>query len=149
VAQRAEPDGEVSLPGTQKTALLLGALAGLGFGTQLVLFKLATGSVLWVMTSARVAGVAAMLLVLLVKPPRAPWRGFWLFGVCAGMLDTLGNMFYIATARVGRLDVAAMICSLYPAGTILLAGVFLHERPTRRQFTGMALALGAIALLSL
>jgi hypothetical protein len=49
-------------------------------------------------------------------PPKAPWRGFWLYGVLAGMLDTLGNLLYIETTRSGRLDVAAMICSLYPAG---------------------------------
>jgi drug/metabolite transporter (DMT)-like permease len=52
-------------------------------------------------------------------------------------------------AQFGRLDVAAVICSLYPAGTILLAALILHERPTRRQLTGMAVALAAVALLSL
>ncbi len=135
---------------TQPTALLLGALAGLGFGTQLILFKFAAGGgILWIMTSARAAGVAAMLLVLLVMPPKAPWRGFWLFGILAGSLDTVGNLFYIQTTRFGRLDVAAMICSLYPAGTILLAALVLREWPTRRQFAGIALALAAVALLSL
>jgi drug/metabolite transporter (DMT)-like permease len=124
-------------------------LAGLGFGTQLILFKLASGGgILWIMTSARAAGVAAMLLVLMVMPPKAPWRGFWLFGILAGSLDTIGNLFYIQTTRVGRLDVAAMICSLYPAGTILLAALVLREWPTRRQFAGIALALAAVALLS-
>jgi drug/metabolite transporter (DMT)-like permease len=64
-------------------------------------------------------------------------------------LDTLGNLLYIQTTRFGRLDVAAMICSLYPAVTILLAALVLREWPTRRQFGGMALALIAVALLSL
>jgi drug/metabolite transporter (DMT)-like permease len=134
---------------TPPAALLLGAIAGLGFGTQLVLFKLAAGgSALWTMTAARGAGVTAMVLVLLVAPPKVPWRGFWLFGVSAGVLDTLGNLLYIETTRSGRLDVAAVICSLYPAGTILLAAVVLREWPTRRQWAGIALALGAVALLS-
>ena len=48
----------------------------------------------------------------------------------------------------GRLDVAAVICSMYPAGTILLAGIILREHPTRRQVAGMGLALAAVALLS-
>jgi drug/metabolite transporter (DMT)-like permease len=131
------------------TALLLGALAGLGFGTQLILFKLAAGgNILWVMTSARGAGVSAMILVILVMPPVRPWHGFWLFGILAGSLDTLGNLLYIQTTRLGRLDVAALVCSLYPAGTILLAALVLREWPTRRQFAGMALALAAVALLS-
>jgi len=135
---------------TPRAALLLGALAGLGFGAQLILFKFAAGgNILWVMTSARAAGVAAMLLVLLVIPPKGPWRGFWLFGVLAGSLDTIGNLFYIQTTRFGRLDVAAMVCSLYPAGTILLAALVLREWPTRRQFAGIGLALVAVVLLSI
>ena len=131
-------------------ALLYGCLAGIGFGAQLILFKLAAGgNILWVMTSARAAGVTAMLLVLIVMPPTAPWRGFWLFGILAGTFDTLGNLLYIETTRIGRLDVAATVCSLYPAGTILLAALVLREWPSLRQWFGMALALAAVVLLSL
>jgi drug/metabolite transporter (DMT)-like permease len=133
---------------TPPLALLFGAIAGLGFGAQLILFKLASeGRILWVMTSARAGGVGAMLLVLLLMPPKAPWRGFWVMGILAGSLDTLGNLFYIQTTRLGRLDVAAVVCSLYPAGTILLAALVLREWPTRRQLAGIALALVAVALL--
>jgi drug/metabolite transporter (DMT)-like permease len=134
---------------TPPAALLLGMLAGIGFGTQLILFKMASGGgMLWVMTSARAAGVAAMLLSLLAMPPKAPWRGFWLTGILAGALDTIGNLFYLQATRFGRLDVAALVCSLYPAGTILLAALVLREWPTRRQMAGMALALAAVVLLS-
>jgi drug/metabolite transporter (DMT)-like permease len=120
-----------------------------GFGAQLILFKLASsGGVLWALTSARTAGVAALVLVLALAPPRGPWRGFWLTGIVAGAFDTLGNLFYIGATRLGRLDVAAVICSLYPAGTILLAAVFLHEWPTRRQLAGIVVALAAVALLA-
>jgi drug/metabolite transporter (DMT)-like permease len=100
------------------------------------------------MTSARAAGNVAMLLVLLVMPPKGKWSGFWLAGIAAGALDTIGNLFYLRATLVGRLDVAALVCSLYPAGTILLAAVVLREWPTRRQLAGMALALAAVALLS-
>ena len=134
---------------TPPAALMLGALAGCGFGTQLILFKMASpGGMMWVMTSARGAGVAAMLLVLVAMPPKAPWRGFWLTGIAAGALDTIGNLFYLQATRFGRLDVAALICSLYPAGTILLAALVLREWPTRRQLAGMGLALAAVVLLS-
>jgi drug/metabolite transporter (DMT)-like permease len=37
---------------------------------------------------------------------------------------------------------------MYPAGTILLAGIVLRERPTAKQLAGMGLALAAVALLS-
>jgi drug/metabolite transporter (DMT)-like permease len=136
-------------PRTPPRALLLGTLAGLGFGAQLVLFKFAAGGgILWVMTSARAAGVTAMLLVILFSPPARPWQGFWLYGTLAGAFDTAGNLLYIEATRFGRLDLAAVICSLYPAGTILLAALVFRERPTGRQFVGMALALTAVVLLS-
>ncbi len=139
-------DGPTSPP----AALMLGALAGTGFGAQLILFKMASGGgLLWTMTSARAAGSVAMILVILVKPPKGPWRGFWQTGILAGLLDTVGNLFYIRATQIGRLDAAAVVCSLYPAGTILLAALVLHERPTRRQMAGMAVALGAVMLLSL
>ena len=133
-----------------RAALALGALAGIGFGTQLILFKMANeGGVLWTMTAARCAGALAMMVMLLVRPPKAAWKGFWLTGITAGMLDTLGNLLYIRATQLGRIDVAALVSSLYPAGTILLAAIVLHERPTRRQLAGIGLALGAVVLLSL
>jgi drug/metabolite transporter (DMT)-like permease len=134
---------------TSQRALLLGASAGVGFGAQLILFKTAAaGGVLWALTSGRVAGVAAILLVVAVAPPKGPWRGFWVAGIVSGSLDTVGNLFYMLASQLGRLDVAAVICSMYPAGTILLAGIILRERPTKRQVAGMGLALAAVALLS-
>ena len=60
----------------------------------------------------------------------------------------MGNLFYMLASRVGRLDVAALVCSLYPGGTILLAMLVLGEKPSRRQVAGIGLALAAVALLS-
>ena len=53
------------------------------------------------------------------------------------------------SARRGRLDVAAVLASLYPVVTILLAAWFLKERTTPTQAVGMALALGAVVLVSI
>lgn len=137
-----------------RAQLWMGAAGGLGFGAQLILFKIGSaGGAMWAMTSMRVAGVAALLLVLAVRPPAGSglgfWRrGFWVLGLLAGVLDTAGNGFYIWAAELGRLEAAAVICSLYPGVTILLAALVLRERPTRRQIAGMVLALTAVALLS-
>ena len=151
ITRTSSPKGtDTAAPSTPPAALVLGALAGIGFGTQLILFKMASGGgILWAMTSARAAGVAALILVIAAMPPKAPWRGFWLTGILAGTLDTLGILFYIQATRFGRLDVAAVVCSLYPGGTILLAALVLRELPTRRQMAGIAVALAAVALLSL
>ena len=70
-------------------------------------------------------------------------------GILAGCLDTIGNVGYTIAAHGGRLDVAAVISSLYPGFTILLAAIILHERPSRRQTLGMAVALASVILLSL
>jgi drug/metabolite transporter (DMT)-like permease len=141
---------------TPPLALLMGAISGAGFGLQLILFKLAArDGVLWALTSARIGGVLGMTAILLFAWPRANgdrkriWRGFWRIGILAGVLDTTGNLGYTLAAHTGRLDLAAMVSSLYPGFTILLAALILRERPTARQTLGMAIALASVVLLSL
>jgi drug/metabolite transporter (DMT)-like permease len=143
---------------TPPLALLMGAISGAGFGLQLILFKLAArDGVLWALTSARIGGVLGMTAILLFAWPRANrdgvqkriWRGFWRIGLLAGVLDTTGNLGYTLAAHTGRLDLAAMVSSLYPGFTILLAALILRERPTARQTLGMAIALASVVLLSL
>jgi drug/metabolite transporter (DMT)-like permease len=86
---------------------------------------------------ARVAEPAAKLTRMVIV---------WALGVA--LLDTGGNLLLIAATRTGRLDIAAVLASLYPAGTILLAAWHLHERPTRRQLTGMAIAAAAVVMIT-
>jgi drug/metabolite transporter (DMT)-like permease len=147
--------------GTPPRALLLGAISGAGFGLQLILLTLASqDGVLWALTSARIGGVLAMGAILLFAWPRHAergeigpksriWSGFWKMGILAGSLDTIGNFGYTIAAHGGRLDLAAMVSSLYPGFTILLAAMILRERPTRRQTLGMAVALASVVMLSL
>ena len=143
---------------TPPIALWLGAISGTGFGLQLILLKLAAqDGVFWALTSARIGGVLGMAVILLFAWPRRTgnpsgariWRGFWRMGILAGALDTIGNVGYTLAAHTGRLDLAAMVSSLYPGFTILLAAIVLHERPTGRQTLGMAVALASLVLLSL
>jgi len=147
---------------TPPLALLLGAVSGAGFGLQLILLKLASqDGVLWALTSARIGGVLGMGAILLVAWPKSPgnreekgktqriWKGFWQMGILAGALDTIGNFGYTIAAHTGRLDLAAMVSSLYPGFTILLAAIVLRERPSRRQTLGMAVALASVVMLSI
>jgi len=65
------------------------------------------------------------------------------------VMEVGGNAFYALAARAGRLDVAAVISSLYPAGTIWLAWLILKERFTRLQSVGIVAALAAIVLIAI
>ena len=65
-----------------------------------------------------------------------------------GVLDMAGNGAFILAVQAGALAVAAVLSSLYPVTTVILATVFLHERVTRSHAVGIALAVGAIACIA-
>ncbi|HEX4021327.1 MAG TPA: EamA family transporter [Acidobacteriaceae bacterium] len=70
-----------------------------------------------------------------------------MLALLAGIFDTSGNFLFVLATRVGRLDIAAVLSSLYPASTILLAAWLLHERASKRQTLGMASAVLAVVLI--
>jgi drug/metabolite transporter (DMT)-like permease len=81
-------------------------------------------------------------------PIRIPRRMIaWILSTA--LFDTSGNLLFVLATRAGRLDIASVLASLYPAGTILLAAATLGERPTRRQLTGMSIAAVAVILITL
>lgn len=152
-------------PGTAREAGSTTALAiagGVGFGVYFVALRFANGlGVLEPLALARVGGLLTCLVLLLwVRGDSAAERhgiqaGFWisrsawLWALGIAVLDSGGNLLFLAATRAGRLDVAAVLASLYPASTILLAAFLLHERPGRRQMVGMGVALVAVVLITL
>ena len=142
-----------------RSVLGLAVGGGIGFGIYFVALRFAnTLGVIAPMAVAR-AGSLAICLALLpflgrrereTASMRAGWlpaRG-WLWALGVAVLDTGGNLLFIAATRRGRLDVAAVLASLYPVSTILLAGWLLKEHPSRRQLVGMAVAAGAVVLIT-
>jgi len=89
-----------------------------------------------------------LLLLTTIKPHiLSPRMALWVLSTA--FFDTSGNLAFVTASRAGRLDIASVLASLYPAGTILLAALILRERPTPRQLTGMALAAAAVLLITL
>ena len=65
-----------------------------------------------------------------------------------GVLDMAGNGAFILAVQSGALAVAAVLSSLYPVTTVILAAIFLRERVTRTHAVGIGLAVGAIVCIA-
>lgn len=126
-------------------------IAGIAFGTFFICLSHASQTSLWwPLVAIRIVSISSLLgYSILTRQPWLPKRESLAPIVLSSVLDTIGNAAYALSARMGRLDVAAVLASLYPGTTVLLAWVFLKERITRVQTIGIFLALAAIVLLTL
>ena len=138
--------------GGRPAGLPLALLAGLGLGAYLTLMSRAgaEGSLFWPLVVARAVSAAVLLsLVLWRRPDLGAARRVWPIMLLAGALDAGGNTLFLLASQAGRLDVAAVLSSLYPAATVALAWLVLRERLTRPQTLGMLAVLAAVVLISL
>lgn len=150
LVSRAEESAEPARTGQWSAGLVDGLLAGLGFG---VLFS-ALGQV------PEGAGFAPLALtqatgllstILLATALGAQWRpqGKGAGQAAAvGALSTAATVMFLLATQTGLLTVAAVLSSLYPAATVLLAALLLHERIGRSQGAGLALAAVAVGLVA-
>jgi drug/metabolite transporter (DMT)-like permease len=137
------------------TTLVAAGLAGTGFGLFFVaLDRASDGSGLWPLAFGRMASSGAFSVLLLVS---VAWRrrvfvpelrSAWPLIAGAAAFDLVANAFYLAATRRGLLSVVAVMTSMYPASTVLLASRVLQERIARSQLIGMGLALLAVTLVA-
>jgi drug/metabolite transporter (DMT)-like permease len=125
--------------------------AGIFLGLSLIFIdQAAEQSVLWALVITRIVGIAILFVILFLfrKGTLPPKRNYPI--VClAGIFDTGGYTFYALAAHIGRLDSAAVLASMYPATTVILAWLILKERLSGRQWVGVAAALTAIVLIAI
>jgi drug/metabolite transporter (DMT)-like permease len=129
--------------------LLMAVGAGLGFGGYFIcLARSGSDSGLWPVVIARIAASVAVLpLALRLRSVLLPARVLRL-ALLSGALDAGANLFFLLATRHGYLSIASVITALYPAGTVGLAAVVLHERTGRWQRVGLALAAGSVVLVA-
>jgi drug/metabolite transporter (DMT)-like permease len=145
--------------GGRRETTALAVAAGVGFGIYFVALKMAgPAGVVWPMATARMGSLSVCSLMLAGVSLRGRNAGEMrvvvgrrvvVWAMATALLDTSGNLLYVVATRAGRLDVAAVLASLYPASTILLAALALGERPTLRQAWGMATAAVAVVLIAM
>lgn len=144
----------ISRPATgeiRPEGLGLALLAGAGFGGFLILVsEISHDSLYWPLSISRMASISAMLIIAtstrrFVRPQN---RVLPLIMFC-GVMDVGGNVFFALAEQTGRVDIAAVLSSLYPVVTVTLALIILKERLTRLQGVGVILAFAAVLLISL
>jgi uncharacterized membrane protein len=130
--------------------VLMAASAGLCFGVALVLFSEAADDTgLWPLVASRAVSVTLLAIgALAMGRLPAPSGDALPVIVGTGVLDITANSFYFFGVGTGLVSLVAVLASLYPAGTVVLARVVLDERLSRHQVAGMALAVAGAALIA-
>ncbi len=146
------PLEETSTEEGRRVGMIAGAGAGIGFGLFVsAITQTSSESGIWPVVSAR--STSSVLLVGLILATRTPIRGNaragWQLAAAAGTLDATSNLLILEAGRRGLLALVGVIGALYPAATIVLARIVLHERLLRHQVAGLALAALAVVLIAL
>ena len=136
---------------TPRSSLVLALVAGVGFAVFFIaLAETETAAGMWPLLVARIVSVPVVCLIAwrLTRRVTPATRVSRLLATYTGVTEMIANALLIVALRRGELAIASVVGSLYPVSTVLLAWLFLRERLARSQMVGVALALGAIALVA-
>lgn len=134
-----------------RTGIAHAIVSGLAFGAFFILLDQSgedTG--VWPLVGARVSSVAVVgLAVLLTRNWERPPRSAMGTIAAAGALDVAANIFYLLATRRGLLSIVAVLTSMYPATTVILARVTLGERFRPIQTAGLLVAVAGVVAIAL
>ncbi len=134
--------------------LAYGTVCGAMFGVFFVFLRNAgTSGVFWPVCTSRLANSAVVIAVAVLAGARPVGRAAGTRVLAAtvgsGVLDASANLCYVLATRAGLFGIAAVLTSLYPGITVLLARVVLRERMQGVQRLGLLLAGVGIVLVTL
>ena len=129
-----------------RRGLLLSLGAGVGFGLFFVLLSFAGDDAgLWTLVTARTVAIGTTVVVAVATGALSLRAARVRLTYAAAAGDALANVFFVLALEQGLLSLVAVITSLYPAGTVLLARLVLHEKLNRQRLVGLGLAaIGAV-----
>lgn len=155
------PDDNAARPSL--SALLMAIGSGVLIGAFYIFIDLAPDdSGITSLVANRIVQTVLVLAILLVFLPLRgrkalvkdadsgglPWKRLVWVMVAGGVFDALANVAVLVGLRVGEIAVVSVLTALYPAGTIALASILLHERIQKVQWVGLVLALVASGMLA-
>ncbi|MDQ4025447.1 MAG: DMT family transporter, partial [Actinomycetota bacterium] len=104
---------------------------------------------LWPLVGARAASLTLLTVLVLSRRHRLRATPEARSAIAAaGLLDVGANLLYLLSTREGLLSIVAVLTSLYPASTVLLARVFLGERIGRFQMAGLGAAVAGVVMMA-
>lgn len=150
VAREPSSGHEPAAAGVWTNGLVDGVLAGLGFG---VLFAALAqipeeSGLLPLALNAAVGAVVVAMIALGLHQPFVPREATAYTGLLCGVLGGTASALFLVATQTGYLTIAAVVTSLYPAFTVLLAALLLRERVHREQGLGLALCALAVGLIA-
>ncbi len=132
------------------TGAVDGVLAGLGFGTLFAALAQIPESAgfLPLALNQLVAAVVVIAMALLLRVAWLPREPAAAWGAVSGVLGATATAAFLLASQSGLLTVTAVLASLYPAFTVMLAATLLREHIHRSQAVGLVLCGVAVGLVA-
>ena len=130
--------------------LMMAILAGIGFGAFFTMIaQVEQGLVFSPLVLAKSAALILALVLIFFRNDSLPSPLSNPIAIFAGFFDAGGNVFFLLAKQFTRLDVAAVLASMYPSVTVILSCLILKEKVSRTQGGGVVLCVIAIAFIGL